>query len=145
MGMRQSVIDKTKPQLNPTQLMAESARQTRARQMEKIEKFRKAALSKKPIVITTQSGLVMHMIPNRAIGWMEGRRTVATARNMGQRCWLLRFEGHQWEITPDMPAYRFQRIPGAKGSMLTTVVKGFPSWQACAKEVELIRKNLLQS
>ncbi len=63
----------------------------------------------------------------------EGK-VVASARR-AQRLWLLQIPGHQWEITPDMPIARFQKLPG--GATLTrTPVKGFPSYQACVIEIE---------
>jgi len=113
----------------------------RAARNARMEKFRKAALDRKPVITTTPSGLTMHRLANKAVGWMEGNKTIASARNVGRRTWLLRIQGHQWLITPDMPSARFQRIPGGKGEMLYTVVKGFPSWQACAKEVERVRAS----
>jgi hypothetical protein len=68
--------------------------------------------------------------------FVRNGRVIATAR-YANRWWILRIPGHQWEITPDMPTARFQKIPG--GQALThTPVKGFKSWQACAKEIEHI-------
>lgn len=62
---------------------------------------------------------------------------LASAKRVG-RNWLLRIPGHRWDVTPEMPTNRLNSIPG-DGPIATTDVKTFPSWQACAKEVERIK------
>jgi hypothetical protein len=84
----------------------------------------------------TASPITLHRIPRRACTWMSGRKIVATARYVGRKSWLLKIEGHQWPITADMPVARFLRIPG--NGMTHTTVKGFPTWQRCAVEVERV-------
>lgn len=69
--------------------------------------------------------------------FVRNGKVIATAR-YANRQWLLRIPGHQWTITPDMPTARFQKVPGGK-ALTHTPVKGFTSWQACAKEIERIR------
>lgn len=63
-------------------------------------------------------------------------KVVGSARR-SQRTWLLSIPGHQWDVTPDMPAARFWRVPG--GAALKKIsVKGFASLQACAKEINRV-------
>lgn len=62
-------------------------------------------------------------------------KVIATAKRGQGRQWILRVPGHQWEITPDMPISRFQKIPGGK-ALTQSPVKGFKSLAACVKEVD---------
>jgi len=77
----------------------------------------------------------------RSVVWMavDGRTTIATAKRIKASgipvTYLLRVPGYQWDVTLDMPAARIWR----DGSKIP--VKGFPSWQACDREVARILKE----
>lgn len=86
-------------------------------------------------------GVTMTRHIGRAVVWMtvDGRTMVATAKRIKTAgrpvTYLLRVPGYQWDVTPDMPAARIWR----DGSKI--LVKGFPTWQACDREVARILKE----
>lgn len=82
-------------------------------------------------------GMKIFIAPGRRVFTKIGEpdKVLGTARQ-AQRVWLLRIPNHEWDVTPDMPVARLNRIAGAK--IKKVPVLGFPSWQACAKEIDRV-------
>ena len=125
--------------LSPTGIAALA----RQKETERIEKLRRRrARAKPPPVPSRMSGVTIHRVPTRSASWVaaDGRTVLATARRFKSAgvpvTWLLRVPGYQWEVTPDMPASRIWKI----GGLIPT--KGFPSWQACDREVARVLREL---
>jgi hypothetical protein len=80
--------------------------------------------------------------PLRAMAWFAGWQSpsqpgskIASAKRVSGG-WLLRYPGHQWELTADMPAARFRTVPGAKWTHVP--VKLFGNITECDTEVTRI-------